>query len=207
MLIKNKMQHVIQLTVKASGIALLAFSLQASAADLPTTTYTNITNTTPIPMDIGQNGGVTIKNTSPVPISGTLNIGKMPAINATLQDPTQTVFSMQSAGNGPIRFGSVPAGNRFVIEEESVLCTVPSGGQIFDVIIHSVYTSNMWHIIPMQKTGDDGSNIHYVGTSTFKLYADPQSNSDNNPYIVLESTDETNNFCNASISGHLIPLP
>ncbi len=98
----------------------------------------------------------------------------MPSAVVTIPDPSRQAYSASftasSSGSLNASFGTVPDGKRLVIENESVFCSVSTGGSI---LYAYMYTNFGRTYLLLQKMGYSNGLDYYAGTFTSTMYGDP----------------------------------
>jgi hypothetical protein len=135
-------------------------------------------------------------------------------VTVTNPDPSRqafsATFSQSSTDAINTSFGTVPAGKRLVIENESVSCYVYGGASI----LYTYLITNLGRTyLLLQKVGTRpgpfGSELdYYAGTFTSTMYADPQGLGTGDITFVLQATPGTTQVhCDGAIVGHKVPGP
>jgi hypothetical protein len=205
-------------------LALLTFPTLAMAETVPVI----VKNPTTAPVPISGSVNATIQGTPTVNanITGTptVNIGTMPTLSATVQDPAKTASVQggfqtfqENAGFATDNFllAQIPAGQRYVIETVSIICSLPTGTVLtavqlqFFVPTSPVSAVGVGFPVTMQKQGSVGGFDYYVGSLNSRIYADAIFNSVTSVTASLTVAPAINlSFtCSSGTSGYFVPLP
>lgn len=105
-----------------------------------------------------------------------------------------------------VSFGTVPAGKRLVIENESLTCYTDSVGSI--LYAYLVTNLGRTYLLLQKMYSDGGSLIYYAGTFTSTLYADPNGLGTGDITFVLQASPVTTALhCDGAIVGHNVASP
>jgi len=125
-------------------------------------------------------------------------------------DPSRQAFSAtfsQSSTTGAISasFGTVPAGKRLVIENESLSCYVTQAA----TIQYAYVITNLGRTyLLLQKMGSAGFYDYYAGTYTSTMYADPTGLDTGDISVVVQASPAyagtTTVHCDGAIIGHSV---
>jgi hypothetical protein len=140
-----------------------------------------------------------------------------PGTNVTVAnpDPSRQAFSAtfslnSTAGAVNASFGTIPAGKRLVIENESIVCSVSgvSGGSI----LYAYLLTNLGRTyLLLQKMGSGGAFNYYAGTFTSTMYADPKGLGTGDITIFVQGSPaylaSTDLNCDGAIVGHTVASP
>ena len=147
--------------------------------------------------------------TNPVPAAN-------PASNVTVTnpDPSRQAFSAtfslhSTAAAINESFGTIPAGKRLVIENESIVCSVSGGSILYAYILTNLGRTYLL----LQKMGFGTGFDYYAGTFTSRMYADPKGLGTGDITIFVQGWPaylaSTALNCDGAIVGHNVasPLP
>jgi hypothetical protein len=217
--IKNTTAHPVPVTVTntlppLTGNVGITGTPNVNVVNTPMVTVTN-----PV-------GAVTVNpGSAPIPVTGTVNIGTMPEVNATFTDPAHTAVS---GNNARLLFGrtltqdlfQIPSGQRLVIETASAYCEVLMGHQPpwnINLNVISPAGNVVTFPFPLQKTGTlEPYTDYYVGYINSKIYADPLPAGFPSVFLMGATMSVFGGYstaagayaaCNFNFSGYLVALP
>jgi hypothetical protein len=162
----------------------------------------------------------------PVPVTGsvgvagtpTVNIGTIPSVNASIQDPAKSFFQINSPVNGNGTAGTiatvltVPTGKRGVLEALSISCNFPTGTGPTLALVYSVYSvsGNQAVYVPLyillQKQGSGDGYDTYVGSFSGRFYVDSTSFAGSVLGAQIQADTSSNWFCRVGGSGYYVTL-
>jgi hypothetical protein len=135
-----------------------------------------------------------------------------PATSVTVKnpDPSRHAFGAtfsQGSSTGAINagFGTVPAGKRLVIENESLACYLTPSA----TILYAYINTNLGRTyLLLQRMGTGNGYEYYAGTYTSKMYADPNGLGTGDINFALQASPTYSGptivHCDGAIIGHTV---
>jgi hypothetical protein len=189
------------------GATGMVMNSRRAAADPPDGQAVRIVNPLPVPIT----GSITASGTVAATQSGSWNVGIAgnsevnPLWIRDADNPARHPFLLTGTTPANASFfavaipvGSVPAGQRYVIEHYSAQCTLTPSGALTDI---NVFVSG--------GPSDDSATphltdpTHWQGSGNTRLYADPGAAIN----VDFRSVSGAMQMCSASVSGYSVALP
>jgi hypothetical protein len=129
------------------------------------------------------------------------------ALVQSVDEPGRNPFALSASGTGGS--WSVPAGQRYVIEDFSVRCDVDATGAMIGGLLS---TSSGEVYAPAFKGDSDGGSVNgpvntWYSSGRTSAYANPSTQINFMPRTNVNSTGAVPESCVFSVSGHVINLP
>jgi len=204
----NKTSHPVPTTVQNTVPVTGAVNANITNSSLPVSGNVTVTNTVPVAGTVN----ATISGTP------TVNIGTMPTVTATVQDPAKTFFQAKVTLNdtgvlnaiGTLLY--VPSGQRGVVESASMNCSFPTGVSPAQAFLYSWHAtgSNSAEVFPLyillQKQGSFNGHDYYIGSFSGRFYVDWNSIGIGQLAVDVYGDTSAAWQCDVAASGYYVTL-
>lgn len=160
---------------------------------------------------VGISGTPTVNIASGLTVGITGNSQTTPLFVASADDPAKSAFTITTptsfSGSSNVftkaQIGTVPAGQRYVIEHYNVVCEVDNGGTLADAAVLVGSVGAVRDDALPHTLGAGANSTAWGGNGNTRVYADAGQT------ISVGAVANGGNisFCNGEVSGYSVPVP